>query len=87
MQGKLGSAQNSHYFSLDNAQLAVRRRFTRRRANFFALYAPLADDWALLDKSHAGQARLTAEFSQQQLQVKDAATWKRINPEAHAPKA
>ena len=87
MAGKLGSEQNSHYFSLGNAQLAVRRRSTRSRANFFALYAPLADDWALLDNSHARQARLAAEFSQQQLQVKDAATWKRINPEAHAPKA
>lgn len=95
-----------YYFSLDNAQLAVRRvklrvslgghdvpadivrrRFARSRANFFALYAPLADDWALFDNSHAGEARLVAESSQQQLQIKDTATWTRIHPEPAAPKA
>lgn len=65
----------------------VRRRFTRSRANFFALYALLADDWALFDNSHAGQARLIAEFSQQQLQVKDAFIWTRIRPVPAVPKA
>lgn len=94
-----------YYFSLDNAQLAVRRvrlrvslgghglpaetvrrRFVRSRSNFFALYAPLADDWVLFDNSHAGQARLIAEFSQNQLQIKDARIWTRINPEIAAPK-
>ena len=95
-----------YYFSLDSAQLAVRRvrlrvslgghgvpaetvrrRFARSRANFFALYAPLADDWVLFDNSHAGQARLIAEFSQNRLQIKDARIWTRINPETAQPKA
>ncbi|QTD44028.1 zeta toxin family protein [Ottowia testudinis] len=65
----------------------VRRRFARSRANFFALYAPLADDWAVFDNSHAGNARLIAECHQQQMQIKDASTWIRINPESAAPKA
>ena len=95
-----------YYFSLDSAQLAVRRvklrvglgghdvppdtvrrRFTRSRANFFALYAPLADDWVLFDNSHAGQARLIAECSQKQLHIQDAQTWTRIHPTTAAPKA
>ncbi len=95
-----------YYFSLDSAQLAVRRvklrvslgghdvpadivrrRFARSRANFFALYAPLADDWALFDNSHAGEARLIAELDGAHLRIKDNATWNRLNPEPAAPKA
>ncbi len=95
-----------YYFSLDSAQLAirrvrlrvslgghgvppdtVRRRFARSRSNFFALYAPLADDWALFDNSHAGEARLIAESDGAHLRIKDKTAWNRINPQPTAPKA
>ena len=93
-----------YYFSLDSAQLAVRRvklrvslgghdvpadvvrrRFARSRANFFALYAPLADDWALFDNSQAGDARLIAEFRNQKLQIEDVPSWNRLQPANKPP--
>lgn len=93
-----------YYFSLDSAQLAVRRvklrvslgghdvpadvvrrRFARSRANFFALYAPLADDWALFDNSQAGDARLIAEFRNQNLQIEDVPSWTRLQPANKPP--
>ena len=63
----------------------VRRRFARSRANFFALYAPLADDWALFDNSQAGDARLIAEFRNQHLQIEDVPSWTRLQPKNRPP--
>lgn len=93
-----------YYFSLDSAQLAVRRvklrvslgghdvpadvvrrRFARSRTNFFALYAPLADDWALFDNSQAGDARLIAELRNQHLQIEDVPSWTRLQPKNRPP--
>ena len=91
-------------FSLDSAQLAVRRvklrvslgghdvpadvvrrRFARSQTNFFALYAPLADDWALFDNSQAGDARLIAELRNQHLQIEDVPSWTRLQPKNRPP--
>ncbi len=71
-----GYAVAIYYFSLANAQLAVRRvklrvllgghdvptdvvrqRFGRSLGNFFALYIPLAEEWALFDNSTQPLAR------------------------------
>ena len=86
-----------YYFSLANAQLAirrvklrvalgghdvapevVRRRFGRSLRNFFALYAPLADEWALFDNSPSPQARPVASQFATQLTVTEPATWHKL---------
>ena len=88
-----------YYFSLANAQLAVRRvklrvslgghdvpaevvrrRFERSRANFFGMYAPLADHWKLFDNSSADQAVLVAESTDNVLWIKEPELWNRLNP-------
>lgn len=95
-----------YYFSLDSAQLAVRRvklrvslgghdvpadvvrrRFTRSRENFFALYAPIADDWALFDNSESGQAHSVAEYAHNQLVIKDSTLWKSLSTPTAGRKA
>ena len=95
-----------YYFSLANAQLAVRRvrlrvslgghdvpadvvrrRFTRSRENFFALYAPIADDWALFDNSETGQAHSVAEYADNRLVIKDATLWKSLSTPTAGRKA
>ena len=63
----------------------VRRRFARSQTNFFALYAPLADDWALFDNSQAGDARLIAELRNQHLQIEDMPSWTRLQPKNRPP--
>ncbi len=63
----------------------VRRRFARSQTNFFALYAPLADDWALFDNSQAGDARLIAELRNQHLQIEDVPSWTRLQPKSRPP--
>ena len=63
----------------------VRRRFARSRDNFFAIYAPLADDWVLFDNSHTGDARPIAEFRNQHLQIEDVPSWNRLKPKDQPP--
>ena len=86
-----------YYFSLANAQLAVRRvklrvalgghdvpsdvvrrRFGRSLSNFFALYAPLADEWTLFDNSSSHQALSVATQFANQLTVTETATWHKL---------
>ena len=86
-----------YYFSLANAQLAirrvklrvalgghdvppdvVRRRFGRSLNNFFNLYLPLADEWALFDNSSAVQAIPVATQFATQLTVTETATWHKL---------
>ena len=92
-----GYAVAIYYFSLANAQLAirrvrlrvalgghdvppdvVRRRFGRSLSNFFTLYAPLADEWALFDNSAAQQALPVATQFANQLTITEAATWHKL---------
>ena len=65
----------------------VRRRFGRSRANFLALYTPLADEWALFDNSSAGEAQLVAESKHNQLDIKEADTWQTFQAAANASQA
>lgn len=86
-----------YYFSLANAQLAirrvklrvamgghnvppdvVRRRFGRSLSNFFDLYAPLADEWALFDNSTSHQALPVARKFATQLTVTEPTTWQKL---------
>ena len=86
-----------YYFSLTNAQLAirrvklrvelgghdvpsdvVRRRFGRSLRNFFALYATLADEWALFDNSPSPQALPVATQLANQLTVMEPVTWHKL---------
>ena len=86
-----------YYFSLANAQLAirrvklrvalgghdvpsdvVRRRFGRSLNNFFTLYAPIADAWALFDNSSSSQAIPVATQFATQLTVTETATWHKL---------
>jgi predicted ABC-type ATPase len=86
-----------YYFSLINAQLAIRRvklrvalgghdipgdvirrRFGRSLSNFFDLYAPLADQWALFDNSSSKQARLVATQIATLLSVSETNTWRKL---------
>ena len=60
----------------------VRRRFERSRANFLALYAPLADEWALFDNSSAGEAQLVAESKDNVLTVKQGRPWQSFQSSA-----
>jgi predicted ABC-type ATPase len=100
----LGYAVVIYYFSLSNAQLAirrvklrvalgghhvpadvVRRRFGRSLRNFFELYAPLANEWALFDNSASPQALPVATQFATQLTVTEPKTWRKlqkINQEA-----
>jgi predicted ABC-type ATPase len=100
----LGYAVVIYYFSLSNAQLAirrvklrvalgghhvpadvVRRRFGRSLRNFFELYTPLANEWALFDNSASPQALPVATQFATQLTVTEPKTWRKlqkINQEA-----
>lgn len=56
----------------------VQRRFGRSLSNFFTLYAPLADEWALFDNSSAHQAVPIATQFANQLNITEAATWHKL---------
>ncbi len=92
-----GYAVAIYYFSLTNAQLAIRRvklrvalgghdvpsdvvkrRFGRSLSNFFNLYAPLADEWALFDNSSSHQALPVATQVASKLKVTEASTWRKL---------
>ena len=93
----LGYSVAIYYFSLANAQLAirrvklrvalgghdvpsdvVRRRFGRSLNNFFNLYAPLADEWALFDNSSTPRALPVATQLANKLSVTEPATWHKL---------
>ena len=86
-----------YYFSLANAQLAIRRvklrvalgghdvppdvirrRFGRSLNNFFHLYLPLADEWALFDNSSSVQAIPVATQFATQLTITETAKWHKL---------
>jgi len=56
----------------------VKRRFGRSLRNFFALYAPLADEWTLFDNSSSPQALPVATQFANQLTVTETATWHKL---------
>jgi len=92
-----GYAVAIYYFSLTNAQLAIRRvklrvalgghdvpsdvvkrRFGRSLSNFFNLYAPLADEWALFDNSFSSRVLPVARQQANQLTVTETTTWRQL---------
>ena len=56
----------------------VRRRFKRSLDNFFQIYQPLANEWAMFDNSYAGQAELIAEETDSQLKIFKERTWQKL---------
>jgi predicted ABC-type ATPase len=61
----------------------VRRRFTRGRRNFLAMYRPLADRWRLYDASSLRGPRLVASGGRQiRTIVHDRSTWRTASGES-----
>ena len=56
----------------------IKRRFGRSISNFFSLYAPLADQWALFDNSASIRALPVATQTATLLTVTEATTWRRL---------
>jgi predicted ABC-type ATPase len=56
----------------------VKRRFGRSLSNFFSLYAPLADEWALFDNSSSSQVLPVARQQANQLTVTETTTWRQL---------
>jgi predicted ABC-type ATPase len=71
---KLRVAQGGHNVPSD----VIRRRFGRSLNNFFNLYAPLADEWALFDNSPNPKALPVATQLANKLSVMEPATWHKL---------
>jgi predicted ABC-type ATPase len=71
---KLRVAQGGHNVPPD----VVRRRFGRSLNNFFDLYTPLADEWALFDNSPTPKAIPVATHIANQLTVTEPKTWRKL---------
>jgi len=71
---KLRVAMGGHHVPSD----VVKRRFVRSLNNFFALYAPIADEWTLLDNSNSLVAQPVAIHFANQLTVTEANTWQKL---------
>ena len=71
---KLRVALGGHHVPGD----VVKRRFTRSLSNFFTLYAPIADEWTLLNNSNSMFAQPVATFSANQLTVTEASAWLKL---------
>jgi predicted ABC-type ATPase len=56
----------------------VKRRFGRSLSNFFNLYAPLADEWALFDNSSSSRVLPVAKQQANQLTVTETTTWRQL---------
>ena len=56
----------------------VKRRFARSLNNFFTLYAPIANEWTLLDNSDSLQAQPVAIHFGNQLTVTEADIWQKL---------
>ena len=56
----------------------VQRRFGRSLSNFFALYAPLSDEWTLFDNSSKGKATQVATQTADQLTITEITTWQKL---------
>jgi predicted ABC-type ATPase len=57
----------------------VRQRFMRGIENFFRLYIPIADSWALYDNSEAETRLVAQKLRGGGLDVEDLLLWKRIS--------
>ena len=71
---KLRVAMGGHDVPTDT----VRRRFGRSLNNFYSLYLPLADRWAVFDNSVNGKATLIATQEGDNLQIKEPSSWLKL---------
>jgi predicted ABC-type ATPase len=71
---KLRVAMGGHDVPADT----VRRRFGRSLHNFYSLYTPLADRWALFDNSVTGKAHLVATQEGDNLDIKEIKPWLKL---------
>ena len=71
---KLRVAMGGHDVPADT----VRRRFTRSLNNFYSLYLPLADRWAVFDNSVNGKAALIATQDGDNLQIREPSSWLKL---------
>jgi predicted ABC-type ATPase len=71
---KLRVAQGGHNVPAD----VIRRRFDRSLNNFFDLYVPLADEWALFDNSPTPKALPVATRLANELYVTEPAIWHKL---------
>ena len=71
---KLRVAMGGHDVPADT----VRRRFGRSLNNFYSLYLPLADRWAVFDNSVNGKATLIATQEGDNLQIKESSSWLKL---------
>jgi predicted ABC-type ATPase len=56
----------------------IRRRFGRSLSNFFTIYAPLANQWALFDNSSSPQALPVAAQLADELIITETKTWQKL---------
>jgi predicted ABC-type ATPase len=56
----------------------IGRRYERGRANFFDLYAPLADEWSIANNSGA-ESVTVARMSDGELEILQPETWRIIS--------
>jgi predicted ABC-type ATPase len=71
---KLRVAMGGHDVPAD----VIRRRFDRSLNNFFSLYTPLADRWAVFDNSVTSKANLLATQEGDNLQIKEPKKWLKL---------
>jgi predicted ABC-type ATPase len=71
---KLRVAMGGH----DLPEDTVHRRFGRSLRNFYSLYTPLADRWAMFDNSITGKATLVAIQDGGDLQIKEPKSWLKL---------
>ena len=71
---KLRVAMGGHDVPADT----VRRLFTRSLSNFYSLYLPLADRWAVFDNSVNGKAALIATQDGDNLQIREPSSWLKL---------
>jgi predicted ABC-type ATPase len=57
---------------------AIRRRYERGLRNFFRLYQPLADSWAVYNSSSADKINLIARYGKHKTEIFNQEIWKRI---------
>ncbi len=76
--GPNGAGKSTHADGHNVPSDVIRRRFGRSLSNFFTLYAPLADEWAVFDNSPSPQAIQVATKFATQLNVMEPVTWHKL---------
>jgi len=56
----------------------IRRRYFRGLNNFFELYQPLADNWAIYNSSSLDKIKVVAKFGKGKTEILESETWIKI---------